>query len=241
MKKYLNIENIRLLLIFVLVLFLYSFTSNRNSHRKLQKSEVLFIGEKTNFIKQETVNKLLIENRTNVKTIEKYEVILKKLEKDINNNPMIASSEVFVSVDGVLKATVIQRTPIARFFNERGSFYIDIQGNTMPLSDEETARVPIVLGDIKSKNKQKLVAVLKQIYEDDFLKKSITSLQILPDQSVIMTNRNFDFQILFGQLINIDTKFKNYKAFFQKAIESNLLEKYKSINLTFEHQVVATK
>ncbi len=241
MKKYFNINNVRLVLIFVLVLFLYSFTSNRNLHRKLKGTEVLFVGEKTNFIKQETVNKLLIENRTDVKTIEKYEVILKKLEKDINNNPMIASSEVFISVDGVLKTKVIQKTPIARFFNEKGSFYIDIQGNTMPLSNEETARVAIVLGEINEKNKSSLIAVLKQIYEDDFLKKNITGLQILPDQSVIMTNRNFDYQILFGQLLNIESKFKNYKAFFQKTVESNLLAKYKTINLIFEHQVVATK
>lgn len=241
MKKYFKLNNIRLVLIFVLVLFLYSFTSNRNLHRKLKGSEILFVGEKTNFVKQETVNKLLIENRTDVKTIEKYEVILKKLEKDINNNPMIASSEVFISVDGVLKATVIQKTPIARFFNEQGSFYIDIQGNTMPLSDEETARVPIVLGNITAKNKVNLVAVLKQIYQEDFLKKNITSLQILPNQSVIMTNRNFDYQILFGQLVNIESKFKNYKAFFQKTVEGDLLEKYKTINLIFDHQVVATK
>ena len=72
-------------------------------------------------------------------------------------------------------------------------------------------------------------------------KKNITSLQILPNQSVIMTNRNFDYQILFGQLVNIESKFKNYKAFFQKTVEGDLLEKYKTINLIFDHQVVATK
>jgi hypothetical protein len=49
-----------------------------------------------------------------------------------------------VSIDGVLKAVVKQKTPIARVFTDEGSFYIDYQGSTMPLSDEYTARVPIV-------------------------------------------------------------------------------------------------
>jgi cell division protein FtsQ len=51
--------------------FLFSFTSKRNGHRKLKKSEVFFVGENTLFIKQETVNKLLIEYNENASSIEK--------------------------------------------------------------------------------------------------------------------------------------------------------------------------
>ncbi len=239
--KHFNLNNIRLVLIFVLVLFLYSFTLFRNAHRKLKSSEVLFTGENPAFVKQQIVNKLLIDYKTNVKTIEKDEVFLANVEKTINKHPMISKSEVYLSVDGVLKVVVTQKIPIGRVFNNKDSFYIDYNGSLMPLSEEETARVPIITGQIQNKNKDKLVAVLKQIYDDDFLKKNITSLQILSDQSVIMTSRNFDYQIFFGQLINIESKFKNYKAFFQKAVEGNLLEKYKTINLIFEHQVVASK
>ena len=102
---------------FALVVFLYSFTSNRNSHRKLKKSEVIFVGDNNNFVKQESVNKLLIENSSDVKTIEKSDLNLDKLENSINKHPMVEKSEVFVSVDGVLKAVVKQKTPIARVFS----------------------------------------------------------------------------------------------------------------------------
>jgi cell division protein FtsQ len=56
-----------------------------------------------------------------------------------------------------------------------------------------------------------------------------------------MTNRNFDYQIEFGKMINEKSKFKNYKAFFQKAILDSSLYKYKKINLRFTNQVVCTK
>ena len=226
---------------FALVIFLYSFTSNRNSHRKLKKSEVIFVGENNNFVKQESVNKLLIENSSDVKTIEKSDLNLNKLENSINAHPMIQKSEVFVSVDGVLKAVVQQKTPVARVVDEQGSFYIDYEGNTMPLSDNYTARVPLISGENNVKNKKKLSEVLKMIYDDEFLKKNIIGIQVLSDESLLMSNRNFDYQIDFGRMLNEDQKFKNYKAFFQKAVLDSTLYKYKKISLRFTHQVVCTK
>ena len=233
--------NLRLVLIFGLVLFLYAFTANRNSHRKLVKSEVVFVGDNNNFVKQETVNKLLIENKSDVKTIEKLEVDLDRLEKSINEQEMVQKSEVFLSVDGVLKAMVVQKTPVARVFNTNGSFYIDYEGNKMALSDNFTARVPLVSGEITAKNKAKLSELLTVVYDDEFLKKNIIGIQILPNDDLIMTNRNFNYQIEFGKTVNIEKKFKNYKAFFQKAVLDSTLTKYKKINLRFTQQVVCTK
>ena len=239
--KFLKWYNVRLILMFALVIFLYSFTSNRNSHRKLKKSEVIFVGENNNFVKQESVNKLLIENSSDVKSIAKDELNLNKLENSINAHPMIQKSEVFVSVDGVLKAVVQQKTPVARVVDEQGSFYIDYEGNTMPLSDNYTARVPLISGENNVKNKKKLSEVLKMIYDDEFLKKNIIGVQVLSDESLLMSNRNFDYQIDFGKLLNEEQKFKNYKAFFQKAVLDSTLYKYKKISLRFTHQVVCTK
>lgn len=239
--KFLKWYNVRLILMFALVIFLYSFTSNRNSHRKLKKSEVIFVGENNNFVKQESVNKLLIENSSDVKSIAKDELNLNKLENSINAHPMIQKSEVFVSVDGVLKAVVQQKTPVARVVDEQGSFYIDYEGNTMPLSDNYTARVPLISGENNLKNKKKLSEVLKMIYDDEFLKKNIIGIQVLSDESLLMSNRNFDYQIDFGRMLKEEQKFKNYKAFFQKAVLDSTLYKYKKISLRFTHQVVCTK
>jgi cell division protein FtsQ len=226
---------------FILVIFLYSFTSSRNSHRKLKKSEVIFVGENSNFIKQETVNKLLIENKSDVRSIAKEDLNLKKLENSINNHPMIEKSDVFVTVDGVLKVVVKQKKPIGRVFDDLGSFYIDYEGNTMPLSEINTARVPLVSGGITTKNKKKLSEILKMIYDDEFLKKNIIGVQILPGDDLMMTNRNFDYEIEFGKMVNEKKKFKNYKAFFQKAVLDSTLYKYKKINLRFTQQVVCSK
>ena len=233
--------NIRLVLMFTLVIFLFSFTSKRNEERKLAKSKVIFLNDSVTFIKHEMVNKLLIENKRDASSIQKDKLDLNKLEKSINSNPMIEKSEVFVTIDGVLKAVVKQKTPIARVFNDEGSFYIDYQGNIMPLSDEFTARVPIISGEISKENKGDFDKLLRFVYKDDFLKKNIIGIQILPDGSLKMMNRNFDYEIEFGKIVNVKRKFSNYKAFFQKAVLDSSLQNYKKINLRFIQQVVCTK
>ncbi len=226
---------------FVLVIFLFSFTSKRNSKRKLTKATVVFVGENTLFVKQEVVNKLLIENKSNASSIAKDKLDLNKLEQVLDAQEMIEKADVFVSIDGVLKAVVKQKTPIARVFNDGGSFYIDSEGNTMPLSTNFAARVPLVSGEINKKNNKDLFKLFKIIYDDAFLRKNIIGIQIMPNGSLLMLNRNYNYQIDFGSLINIEHKFKNYKAFFQKVSLDSSLYKYKKIDLRFTEQVVCTK
>ena len=240
MKK-INWITIRLVLMFGVVVFLFSFTSNRNGNRKLVSSKIIFVEENNPFIKQETVNKLLIEKNGEALAIRKDKLDLNKLENAVNANPMIEKSDVFVTIDGVLKAVVKQKTPIARVFDGQRSFYIDYKGSTMPLSANFTARVPLVFGILNQKNKEALVGLFRKIYDDAFLKKNIIAIQIMPNGSLKMLNRNFDFQIDFGGTINVNQKINNYKAFFQKAIVDSSLYKYKKIDLRFTDQVVCTK
>ena len=239
--KLFNWTNIRLILMFSLVIFLFSFTSKRNNDRKLSKAVVVFVGDNAPFINQETVNKLLIENNRDAQSIDKDKLDLNKLEKVLNNHEMIEKSQVFVSVDGVLKALVKQKTPIARVFDGDQSFYIDYEGNVMPLSTNFTARVPLVSGEINKKNSEKLSELFRIIHDDEFLKKNIIGVQIMPNGSLKMGNRNFNYQIDFGGVVRMKAKFNNYKAFFQKAVLDSSLYKYKIIDLRFAQQVVCTK
>ena len=239
--KLFNWTNIRLVLMFALVIFFFSFTSSQNKNRKLTKSAVVFVGDNAPFVDSETVNKLLIENKKDAQSIGKDKLDLNKLEKALNAQEMIEKSDVFVSIDGVLKAVVKQKTPIARVFEGDDSFYIDYEGNTMPLSTNFTARVPLVSGEINKKNSKDLAELFRIIHDDAFLKKNIIGVQIMPNGSLLMSNRNFNYQIDFGRAIKIRAKFNNYKAFFQKAVLDSSLNTYKIVDLRFKQQVVCTK
>lgn len=233
--------NIRLVSILLLLIFLFSFTSKRNDSRKLTESVVVFVDDKAPFVDQAMVSKLLAENKKDVKNIVKSKLDLNKLEKALDKQEMIEKSDVSVSIDGVLRAVVKQKTPIARVFDGDDSFYVDYKGNKMPLSMNFTARVPLVSGKINKINSEKLSELLRMVYEDEFLKKNIIGIQIMPNGSLKMLNRNYSYQIDFGETVRMQAKFNNYKAFFQKAVLDNSLYKYKIIDLRFAQQVVCTK
>lgn len=239
--KIFNWTNTRLVLMIGIVIFLFSFTSNRNEKRKLTKSVVVFVGDNALFVKRETVNKLLIENNENALSIGKDKLALNKLERILNSNKMIEKSDVFVSIDGVLKAVVKQKTPVARVFDGNDSFYIDYEGGVMPLSNNFTARVPLVSGMINRNNTEKYAQLFRVIYDDDFLKKNIIAVEIMHNGRLKMLNRNYKYEIDFGNSADMEQKFKDYKAFFQKAVLDSSLYKYKKIDLRFTKQVVCTK
>jgi cell division protein FtsQ len=111
----------------------------------------------------------------------------------------------------------------------------------MPLSTNFTARVPLVSGEINKKNSKDLAELFRIIHDDAFLKKNIIGVQIMPNGSLLMSNRNFNYQIDFGRAIKVRAKFNNYKAFFQKAVSDSSLNKYKIVDLRFKQQVVCTK
>lgn len=238
--KLLTITNIKLLIAFVAVISLYVFAYQKNTNRNIAKTEVVFLGENTQFLQQETVNNLLIENKNHFKTANKVALNLDNLESAVSKNPMVEKSEVYLTIDGILKAKVTQKTPVTRVFDNHGSYYIDKNGTTMPLSQNYSARVPVLSGQIGGYKKE-IIKILNIINQDDFLKKNIIGIEVLPNDGLIMKNRNFDYQIDFGKPIHIEKKFKNYKAFFQKAIEDSSIYKYKKINLKFTQQVVCSK
>ena len=241
MKRSNILINIQLIAILALVVFLYSFTSKRNEHRKISKPTIEFLNSESPFVTNEMFNNLLIDNFGGTFSIQKDRVNLKNIEQTINKHDLIEKSEVFLSVDGKLKAVIKQKTPIARVFNKNTSFYVDYKGGKMPLSSNFSARVPLVYGDINNRYDKNFVELLKEIYNDDFLKKNIIGMKILPDGSVIMKNRDYSYDIIFGRTIYMKRKFNNYKAFFQKAVQDTLINSYKKINLKFTKQVVCAK
>lgn len=241
MKK-LNWHNIRLVIILFVMVFLYSFSSNRSKNRIVKEVNISFAaGQENLFITHEMVNNLLIQNLGSLSNIKKDKVDLNTLETVLDDHEMIEKAEVFSTIDGSLSAHIIQKTPIVRYLSGNATYYLDNKGDKMPLSENFSARVPLVAGNFVDKNKAGYMELFNEIEEDNFLKKDITGIKILPSGSVVLMNRNYDYKIIFGNPVQIDKKLKNYKAFYQHAIKDTLIKNYKEVNLMFTEQVVCKK
>ena len=221
-------------------MFLYAFSSVKNGDRKVTDVNINFIGDENLFITNESVNKLLIQNEAEVTSMPKETLDLNGLETALNSNPMIKAAQVYLTVNGEVRADVVQRKPIARV-STNASYYIDDVGAFMPLSTNYTARVPLVTGHIEKNNLNEVFKVAKKIQSDQFLKTHVIEIFQNSDRTIKIKIRVWDFEIIIGEVNDLDRKFKNFKAFYQKAKKDNILGTYSKVNLQFDDQVVCTK
>ena len=235
-----NWNYIKAFVLLVLVVFLYAFSITKNNQRNIEKVEVNFLGENNLYITESMVNKLLIQNETDMTSVPKDALDLNGLEFALNSNAMIKSAEVYLTVNGEVIADVEQRNPIARV-STNASYYIDDEGQYMPLSSNHTAHVPLVTGSIEKNKLENVYQIAKRIYNDEFLKKHIVEIHQDAKGDIKLRMRVYDFEILLGNLQNLNSKINNFKAFYQKAKKDNTLNKYTKVNLQFNNQVVCTK
>ena len=240
MKK-INWHTIRLVFIVFMMIFLYSFSSKRNSERKISKIDIKFESNENMFLTHEMVNNLLIQNLGSDKNIQIDKVNLNTLETVLNDHEMIEKAQVFSTIDGLLNTRIIQKTPIIRVITDNESYYLDSKGDKMALSQNFSARVPLVSGEVSNTTEKPYLLLFNEIKKDDFLSKNITGAQIMPSGNVVLTNRSYEYKIAFGKPIDVEKKLKNYKAFFQHAIKDTLIKNYKEVNLMFTQQVVCKK
>ncbi|ADF54112.1 cell division protein FtsQ/DivIB [Zunongwangia profunda] len=230
---------IKFVLLLALMAFLYGFAEKRHSQRKLTGSEVHFTDNENLYVTVDAVNKLLIQNEEANANLGQETLDLNKVETLLNSHDMIENAEVFLRLDGKLSAIVTQRKPIGRAVGNT-SFYLDKNGEVMPLSENFSARVPLMLGFDES-NILTAYPLVSYIKNDSFLSKHITTIQRLENGRYELKLRKADFVVYFGEIKNIALKFNNFKAFYKKALKDKKLDTYKRVNLQFGNQVVCTK
>jgi len=224
----------------ILVVTLFAFSSSKNSARKISDFKIHFEGDNNLFITQETVSKLLIQNQQGVKKMPKETLDLNQLESALNSNPMVKSAQVYITLDGELNADIEQKKPIARV-STNASYYIDDQGTYMPLSDNHSARVPLVTGHVDKNNLSNVFTMANEIQDDEFLKKNVVEIHQDINKVIYLWLRQCNFRVQMGNIHNLDKKINNLKAFYKKSLKEKTLNNYSNVNLQFDSQVVCTK
>lgn len=231
---------IKMFILLGLVVFLYAFSSARNSDRKIKKVNIEISNLSQPFITTEAVSKLLIQNNQSVTNVHKDILDLNGLESALNSNPIIKNAQVYLSVNDELTAKVEQKKPIARVLANT-SYYIDDEGSYMPLSTSYSARVPLVTGIVDKGDLTTVFEVAKKVFNDEILKKHVVEIHQKQNKHINLKVRQYDFWVELGSTNQLEKKINNLKAFYKKAQKDKSLSTYAKVNLRFDNQVVCTK
>ena len=171
----------------------------------------------------------------------KDSISITKIENELDKNTFVEKSQVYTMVGHKLFVNVKQKEPVARIITNDSVFYLDKNSNFMSLSKLHSADVPIIFGFNQFSDLDYLTKVSLMIRDDKFLNQNITQILINNNQQINLKLNGLNTFIELGHNNKLEKKIQNLKAFYNRAIRKNDIEKYKGVNLQFENQVVAVK
>lgn len=165
------------------------------------------------------------------------------IEEAIVSNQLVKKADVFVTNNGAIKASIEERKPILRVISDKGdNYYIDNNGNKMPLSRRFTAYLPIATGSIKEEfAKTDLYKFALFLHEDKFWNAQVEQIIVMPNKDIKLIPRVGDHQIILGDLTGYKERLEKLMSFYENGLNEAGWNKYSVINLKFDKQVVCTK
>ncbi|MCG8578405.1 MAG: hypothetical protein MI866_00710 [Bacteroidales bacterium] len=241
MKRFKNIVFLALAVVYITVIF--SFVA-------INKSEVV-CGEIAPSICDSADNQFITAQELSDIALEKYPGILGRKLKEVNCNqmeeffqkhPAVENCEVYYTYGGTLHLDVTQREPLVRVFDNGTSYYLDMNGDKMPIFKNHSAHVLVASGFVKRlSSDDDLLTIAKTIYVDEFWKAQIEQVYVDEKGELTLVPRVGDHLIEFGKVEDVDVKFRNLKALYTQGWDAREWNLYKKVSLKYKGQVVCTK
>ena len=209
----------------------------KNNSRIINKIHVKITPNSSYFISADSIRNSI----SKYILTSKDSISLSKIELEIDKNTYVEKSEVYMSMGQELNVDIKQKEPIARMITDDSIFYLDKNSNFMSLSKLKSSNVPLIFGFSEYSDLKYLTEISLMIKKDEFLNKNISQIFIKDDQKIDLKIRGNNTIIEFGNNNRLKNKIQNLKAFYNRAISKNEIDKYKKINLRFENQVVVVK
>tara|TARA_R110002072_G_scaffold98561_8_gene216848 strand:+ start:3292 stop:4026 length:735 start_codon:yes stop_codon:yes gene_type:complete len=230
-------------LLLMIIVLAFSGTSRNSKYLSEDSISIeIFSVEGQYFITENELKRELILELDLIDSLSLEEINIKMLEESLDNHPSIRKAEVYSKLDGSLRIAVHQKQPIARVQSSSADYYIDEIGDSMALSTNYFASVPLINGKVNAERREKLHHFLNIIHQDSFYKDFFSGIKILANDEWLLYPKPGNHKIIFGKAEGIEGKLRKLKIFYlNKASTKEEWDEIKLLNLKFEGQVICRK
>lgn len=242
----------RLLLSGALLVLVIVFTEKKHTSKICQcvaitianKTEQRFL-EKSDLLKQVTINTKQPILGTPLQALETRHVA-----HIVKNHHFVREGIAYKNWKGALKIAILPRKVVARIiYPNQQEQYIDEDGTLLPLSNQYTARVPLVeveqlQQDVDKKNLREytygtaLLALLNYIDHDPFWRAQIVYMCINKKGKITMYTQISKQRIEFGTPEAAKKKLAKLMLFYKKIVPYKGWNTYKRVNIEFDNQII---
>lgn len=233
-------------------ILLMSFIGTKSGEQSCADVRIIVLGNES-FIEQKDIMSLLVEKYGELSGRTLESIPIHEMEADLRKIPFVFSAIVTIDMDGLLTVQIKQREAVVRVINEKGlDFYIDRQGQKMPVSLKYVPHVPVVNGYISEPYNGALDSIESPLVRDIFKtaqfisndstwSSQVVQLYVNEQRDIELVPRVGNQQIILGTADSLERKFEKLKLFYSKIVPKTGIGAYKSVNLKFSGQLVCER
>ncbi len=242
---------IKIALTLLLMVVLISFIGRTHNSRLVDDVKIQLLDEDNNYFLNDVdvFNLMTLDGSEWVIGQEIGLIDLKKLEKRLNRNPYLRSTEIFIDMKGVINVKAWIKKPLARIIPKRGAQgYICEDHTLMPLSERYSSRVMLIRGagvdhiinedSLKSDFGKEFIEFIEAVNKDPFLKAQIAEIEIQKDKELILYPQVTKQYIEFGDLEDFQAKIDKLNIFYIDILPFKGWNTYDRVSLKFKNQIV---
>ena len=224
-----------------LVLALFFFNSVP-AEAKCRGVDIVIADNGLQILSKETVEKHLKQKGLDPKGKAMDNIVSGDLEKMFNELSIVERCQCFKTHKNLIGIHISCKKPIIHVFdNLGGEYYLDSNGSAIR-SVSSAIYLPVASGEIKdSVTRADLVKVALFLQENRFWREQIEQIHVTPKKEMILVPRIGNHLIELGRADNLDGKLDKLKRFYKEGLNKVGWNKYKTLNIEFDKQVICTK
>ena len=218
--------------------------TNRHEDVRLCSGVDLHITDSLHFdlIDEDMVLSLLKEHSLDPIGSPLEAIDVEAIEQTLALHPLVGKAQCYKTGGDMLRINLSGKVPLVRVLNNRGQdFYVDSHGEI--LSQHSLAvQLPVATGYIDREFASKeLLEVVRAIDRSEFWKAQVEQINVTSDKQIELVPRVGDHLLILGTADNVEDKLERLMNFYEKGLDNVGWNKYRSISVAYENQVVCKK
>lgn len=194
------------------------------------------------FITESFIRSLLTRNNISPEGMRISEINLEQIEELMLGESHIESANCFYNAAGVLCIKVVPQRPVLHVISQNGDdYYLSSTGLTMPTASFNV-NLCVATGRIsKQFASERLLEMALFIHDNLFWREQIEQIHVLSPERIELYPRVGQHVIELGSIDGFQEKLDRLRIFYRKGLDRVGWNKYSTISLAYDGQIVCTK
>lgn len=164
------------------------------------------------------------------------------IESVLLRHPLVGRSQCYKTAGDMLRINISGKVPLVRVLNNRGQdFYVDSRGEILT-QHSLAVQLPVATGYIDRKFASgDLLDVVNAIDRSEFWKAQVEQINVTREGQIELVPRVGDHLLILGTAQDVEDKLKRLENFYHKGLDNVGWNKYRSISVAYQNQVVCKK